>query len=45
MKNARSPTETYNYYQAMLINRIIKMFDWQGLPETIDTDFFEFYVN
>lgn len=42
MKNARSPTETYNYYQAMLINRIIKMFDWQGLPETIDTDFLNF---
>lgn len=42
MKNARSPTQTYNYYQAMLINRIIKMFDWQNMPDTIDIDFLNY---
>lgn len=42
MKNARSPTQTYNYYQAMLINRIIKMFNWQNIPDTIDIDFLNY---
>lgn len=42
MKNTRSPTQTFNYYQAMLINRIIKMFDWQNIPDTIDIDFLNY---
>ena len=42
MKNIRSPSETYRYYSGMLINRIIKMFDWSGLPDTIDTDFLNY---
>lgn len=39
MKNIRNPTELYNYYQGMLLNRVVKMFEWQGAPETIDIDF------
>lgn len=42
MKNARSPTQIYNYYQAMLINRIIKMFEWKNLPDTIDVDYLNY---
>lgn len=39
MKNIRSPSETFRYYCGMLTNRIIKMFDWENLPDTVDVDF------
>lgn len=42
MKNARSPTETYSYYQGMLINRIIRMFEFKNMPESIDIDFLNY---
>lgn len=42
MKNVRTPEETHNYYVAMLTNRILKMFEWQGLPDSVDVDFLNY---
>lgn len=42
MKNIRSPSEIFHYYSGMLLNRIIKMFDWTGMPDTIDVDFLNY---
>lgn len=42
MKNVRTPSETYDFYYALLLNRVLKMFEWDGLPETIDVDFLNF---
>ena len=32
----------YNYYFRLLLNRVINMFKWGNLPETIDTNFLNF---
>lgn len=42
MKNVRTSDETYMYYRGMLLNRILKMFEWKGLPDSIDVDFLNF---
>lgn len=32
----------YNYYFKMLLNRVINMFEWKNLPETVDENFLNF---